>query len=396
MGNEQGGFVLPTLYKKTSAGKIQEWKISVRDEVNAFGGSGAAHIETLYGQTDGKKTLAVDVITEGKNIGKANETTYLQQAEAEAQSQWEKKLKRGYVQNMDDAAAGKVDTNAITGGVTPMLAKSFDNDSHKITFPAFVQPKLDGHRCIAIIQNGEATLWSRTRKRITGVPHIERQLEAAFAFVSTSQPSKAFVFDGELYNHDYKDRFEELTSFIRSATPKPGHEVVQYWIYDMVDLNLTMEQRLPLLEVAREALEGQPQIVVIDTPEVADKDEMVRVFGVYVEAGFEGLMVRNKAGKYKQSRSSDLQKVKLFQDAEYEIIDVEEGRGKMAGKAIFVFKTETGETFNAKMVGELDKLSEFFVNKDKYIGKQMTVKFQGITNGNVPRFPVAMRFREDV
>jgi DNA ligase-1 len=379
---------LPILYKKTSAGKIQTWEIEVFvDEPQSALPAGV--IKTTYGQQGGKLTEAIDVVTQGKNLGKANETTPLEQANAEAQSQWEKKLKRGYVQNLDDAAAGKVDTNFITGGVTPMLAKSFDDDGHKITFPAFVQPKLDGHRCIAIIQDGECTLWSRTRKRITGVPHIARQLEAHFA-----HRTDTLVLDGELYNHDYKENFEDLSSFIRSATPKPGHEVVEYWVYDVVDLEAPFANRALLL--ADLGLGGTRSVKEVPTATVSDKDEMIRVFGVYVEAGFEGLMVRNSAGKYKQSRSADLQKVKLFQDAEFEVIDVEEGKGKMAGKAIFVLRTETGETFNAKMVGALDKLAEYFINKDKYIGKQMTVKFQGMTNGNVPRFPVAMRFRTEL
>jgi len=379
----------PALYKLTSAGKIQTWEIHVDRSPSAEG-----CIVTLYGQKGGKIQKTEDWVREGKNLGKANETTPLEQAEAEAQSQWEKKLKRGYVQNLDDAAEGKVDTNAITGGVNPMLAKSFDNDGHKITFPAFVQPKLDGHRCIAIIQDGQASLWSRTRKRITGVPHIERQLEARFADWDTS-----LVLDGELYNHDYKDRFEELSSFIRQATPKPGHEIVQYWVYDVIDSTVPQRTRALMLESLRETSKIRgvtPSVIFVDTPTVESKDEMVRIFGVYVEAGFEGLMVRNAEAKYKNGRSADLQKVKLFQDAEYEIIDVEEGRGKMAGKAIFVFKTDTGETFNAKMVGAIEDLAEYFTNKDKYIGKQMTVKYQGITNGNVPRFPVAMRFREEL
>jgi DNA ligase-1 len=391
MVNDQGGFVLPTLYKQTSTGKIQMWNIRAFESARAVEGEVLPVIVTTYGQLEGKMQEAVEVIREGKNLGKANETTPLEQAQAEAQSQWEKKLKRGYVQNLDDAAEGKVDTNAITGGVNPMLAKSFDNDGHKISFPAFVQPKLDGHRCIAIVQDGEATLWSRTRKRITGLPHLERDLELAF-------PNMNIILDGELYNHDYKDKFEQLTSFIRSATPKPGHEVVQYWVYDIVDTDRNQADRASMLDGVRVILEskGITKVVTLDTPQVDDEEEMMRLFNVYTEFGFEGLMVRNAAAKYKQSRSSDLQKVKEFEDAEFEIVDVEEGRGKMAGKAIFVLTTETGERFNAKMVGALDDLAEYFINKDKYIGKQMTVKYQGITNGNVPRFPVAMRFREDV
>lgn len=379
----------PTLYKRTSTGKIQMWEI----EVDWPTPEGYGVIKTTYGLKDGKQQETVDILREGKNAGKINATTPLQQATAEAQSQWEKKLKRGYVQNLDDAEAGKVDTNAITGGVNPMLAKSFDKDGAKISFPAFVQPKLDGHRCVAIVQDGKATLWSRTRKPITGVPHIQRELEQRFG-----DRSETLILDGELYNHDYRHKFEELTSYIRQETPKPGHEVVQYWVYDLVNDEpfSTRASRLIDLHLGDKLGVGQPKVIMLPTDVVDDESAMMEVFNVYIKAGFEGLMLRNQRGLYKNSRSADLQKVKEFEDAEFEIVDVEEGRGKMAGRAIFVCSTANGERFNAKMVGALDDLAEYFVNKDKYIGKQLTVKYQGITNGNVPRFPVAMRLREDV
>jgi DNA ligase-1 len=379
---------LPTLYKKTSTGKIQMWEISVRDfpaqTVNGTNMPARASIFTLYGQVDGKKQTAEESISAGKNIGKANETTPFQQAEAEARSQWEQKIKKGYVPSLDDAKAGNIDTNFITGGVNPMLAHKYDEQGHKIKYPAYVQPKLDGHRCIAIIQDGKCTLWSRTRKPITGVPHIARALEEMF-------PQESVVFDGELYNHDYREKFEQLTSFIRQTTPKPGHEVVQYWIYDVVMPDRTFTERATWLEV----LGDSSPLVPVPTDEVSDKEEMIRVFGAYVEAGFEGLMVRNSAGKYVGKRSYDLQKVKLFTDAEFEVVAVEEGRGKMAGHAMFVVKTGD-KTFRVKMMGKLDDLKVMYDNREQYLGKMLTVKYQKLSAEGIPIFPVAVRFREDV
>lgn len=366
----------PKLYKTTSTGKIQTWKISVEGN----------EITTVYGLQLGKKQVATEVIAEGKNIGKANETTPDEQAVAEAKSQWEKKVKKGYVQNVEDAAEKKVDTTFIAGGVEPMLAKSYDKDGHKISYPAYVQPKLDGHRCIAIVQDGVCTLWSRTRKRITGVPHIERELEAMF-------PNENIVLDGELYNHDYRDNFEALTSLIRQATPKPGHEVVQYWLYDVV-MDGPFEDRQEKLDEIRE-IHGR-SVIVLNTDEADDVDHMVSIFGIYVEYGFEGLMVRNKNGRYKNGRSADLQKVKLMQDTEFEVIDVTEGRGKMAGRAMFHCITDEGKEFRVKMKGALDDLVHYLDNKDDYIGRQLTVQFQNFSTEGLPRFPVAIRFREDV
>ena len=96
--------------------------------------------------------------------------------------------------------------------------------------------------------------------------------------------------------------------------------------------------------------------------------------------------------------NSYLQKYKVFEDAEFEITGVEEGRGKLAGHAgSFICVTKEGNEFKAKLKGKLSDLKEYWENQKQYIGKTLTVQFQGLTNkNNVPRFPVALRFRENL
>lgn len=372
---------LPKLFKKTSTGADQEWIIGTEGNV----------IVTRYGQVDGKIQEARDEVKEGKNAGKKNATTAVEQAEAEAQSQWEKKLKKGYVKSLKDARAGKTDA-AIEGGIFPMLAHRYDEQGHKIVFPAFAQPKFDGHRCIAVISDtGKATLWSRTRKPITGLPHIIAELEA---FAADNESMLDSILDGELYNHDYRANFEELSSFIRSPEPKPGYEAVQYHIYDLAESHLAQFERLPIMGALR--AQPQPHLIPVETISVADEDEMTLAFERFLAQGYEGLMVRNAKGAYMNKRSYDLQKVKEFQDSEFEVVGVEEGRGKLAGHAIFVCKTPSGVEFRAKMKGETAALKKYFEQPELAVGKQLTVKYQGITNkSGVPRFPVALRFKED-
>ncbi len=181
---------LPKLYKKTSTGKIQEWEVHVKDR------DGITIIVNNYGQVDGKIQESIEQVLEGKNIGKANETTTWEQAVAQAKARWEKQKKKGYVENIEDAKEGKID-DVIKGGVFPILAYKFAEQGHKIKYPALAQPKLDGHRCIAQKEPVELTgikysLWSRTRKPINSVPHIAKALEA------TGYP----YLDGELWNPD--------------------------------------------------------------------------------------------------------------------------------------------------------------------------------------------------
>lgn len=368
----------PTLYKKTSTGAQQEWEISVT----------GALVTTRYGQTGGKIQIATDMVKEGKNIGRANATTPEQQALLEAQSQWEKKLKKGYVEDPGKAMAGEVSA-VITGGVFPMLAHKFTEQAAKITWPAFGQPKLDGHRCIATLDSsGKCTLWSRTRKAITSVPHIVAALERL--------ELRNVVLDGELYNADYRDKFEELSSFIRQVTPKAGHEVVQYHVYDLADPELTFERRLTKLEGMIGTSDSPKSTIVIpvQTMLVANEEELMVAFEYFLDQGYEGAMVRNAKGLYVFKRSADLQKIKEFDDAEFEIVGIEEGRGKLAGHGIFNCKTGDGTVFAAKMKGETEKLKDFYENPQKYIGRMLTVKFQGMTKYGKPRFPVALRLQE--
>lgn len=366
----------PTLYKITSTGATQQWTISVEGST----------IVKVFGQKDGKLQEARDTVSVGKNIGRANETTPEQQAVAEAQSQWEKKLKgKGYVQTLDAATAGAVDADYVAGGIDPMLAQSFAKQGHKISYPAYTQPKLDGHRCIAIIKDGVATLWTRTRKPIMGVPHINAALKAA------NLPD--CVLDGELYNHDYRDRFEELTSFIKRPVPKPGHEVVQYHVYDIVTDEIFYARMLSLRDLP---VAARGPIVVVETRMVQDEDEAMMLFEYFTEKGYEGSMLRNAQSLYENKRSYGLQKVKEFLDTEYEIVEVTEGRGRMAGKAVFVCETDASETFRVKMKGSLDSLRQYVDDPSLAIGKRLTVQYQGLTADGIPRFPIGLRIQQSL
>lgn len=362
----------PTLYKKTSTGKLQRWDIWVIDDT----------IKTAYGQVGGATQTTEDVIREGKNLGRANATTVQEQAISEAQARWEKKVKSGYTPNSEKASAGKDD---VEGGLLPMLAHKYRDHAAKIDFPAFAQPKLDGSRCIAIVEDGRCTLWTRTRKPITGMPHIQRAVEALV-------PRGRAYLDGELYNHTFKDRFEELMHFIRSSTPQPGSEVVEYHVYDVAEGG-DFEHRAGRLALLFHNAPTAGPLVRVETQVVATPEELTEFFAACRSAGYEGAMVRNARGLYTGKRSYDLQKVKEFEDAEFEVIGVEEGRGKLTGHVgAFICRTKDGQTFNCKMSGDTEALRVYWKDASKWQGKMLTVKYQGLTGYGVPRFPVGLRF----
>lgn len=381
----------PRLFKKTSTGAIQFWDIGVTEE----GGPGAmapyyGGVRTKYGQmgTDSPQET-VDYVYKGKNIGKKNQTTALQQAVAEAQAKWEKQKKKGYVESVEAAEAEQLD-NLIEGGVVPMLAQSFDKHSNKIKFPCYAQPKLDGIRCIAILKDGKCTLWSRTRKPITSMPHIVQQLEKGIP------TGTDIVLDGELYNHELKANFEKIVSMVRQEEPDPEHKLVQYHIYDIIN-DESFEKRAVKLRYLKESwFDGS--IVKVDTCRVDEESYVMGLFNNWRHQGYEGVMLRNANGFYVNKRSYDLQKVKEFEDAEFEITGIEEGRGRLAGHVgSFVCKTKDGKEFLAKMSGDTGRLREYFLDSSLWKGRLLTVQYQGLTGANgVPRFPVGLRIRENM
>lgn len=376
----------PTLYKKTSTGAIQFWQIEVQPCCNGL--CDPADIITNYGQvgTDSPQTT-IDTISEGKNTGKKNATTPLQQALKEAQSKWERQKKKGYVDTQALAQEGATD-DLIEGGINPMLAHKFEDHAAKIALPCFAQAKLDGIRCIAIVKDKKVTLWTRTRKRITSMPHIEAEI----LDISKGRNS---IFDGELYNHDFKNNFEHIVSLVRQEEPDPRHTDVEYHIYDLPSSDKDFIQRNVDLEAIFDMSDTR-YCKLVDTLPVDSEQEGVRLLGVMRELGYEGVMLRNFKGKYENKRSYNLQKVKEFDDAEFRIIGIEEGRGKLQGHVgAFVCTTDGGKEFLAKMSGETTKLKEYFENHALWTGKKLTVKYQGLTGKEgVPRFPVGVIIRD--
>jgi ATP-dependent DNA ligase len=377
---------LPILYKKTSTGAIQFWEIEW--VASDFGPLAPGNIHTSYGQLGTENPqITTDVIREGKNYGKKNATTPLKQAKKEAEARWKKQKKKGYVEYLIDAEQGEID-DIIEGGISPMLAQSFHKHASKMRWPGYAQPKLDGIRCIAMIVDGVCTLWTRTRKRINSMPHIVMELEACFG-------DRDITFDGELYNHKFKSNFEHIVSLVRKNEPADDCMDVQYHIYDVIS-DETFDMRWNKLKNLLDLYEGGLfSIKVVQTLRIEEHQAM-DYFHEVRHDGYEGIILRNADGMYVNRRSHDLLKVKEFDDGEFEIIGIEEGRGKLIDHVgAFVCRTGDGKEFLAKMSGSTDKLGDYFRDHTLWKGKQLTVQYCGLTGREgVPRFPVGIAIRD--
>lgn len=281
--------------------------------------------------------------------------------------------------------------------VTAMTALSFDKHGSKIKFPAVVQRKLDGVRCLSWTDaKGDVVMMSRRNNPFYGLDHIRKEIK-------TLNLPPNIVLDGELYAHGDKMTFQKLAGLVRRQTVKDADakeiEKIRYHVYDMIDLNDRMK---PFKDRHKFLVNniGAKKTVYLDVVEnfiVANSQEGDRRHSQFVQEGFEGLMFRNIDSPYQGKRSAHLQKYKKFDDAEFKVIGYEEAQGKDAGTVIWVLETVAGEQFRARPKGTLVERAKMFntvsTKPDAYIGKMMTIKYFGLTDAGIPRFPIAIALR---
>jgi DNA ligase-1 len=356
---------LETIYKKTKTGATQEWTIEVSD--NKY--------RTHSGQVGGAITTNEWTICYGKNVGRANETTDKEQTMAEAVAKRTKKLESGYFENIKHINK--------TQYFEPMLAAKWEDCKDKITYPIYSQAKLDGIRCV-VTKNG---MFSRNGKPIVSAPHIIDSLRNLFVV------SPDLILDGELYADKFANDFNKIVSLVKKTKPtdadlKESKKFIEYHIYDLPSSDKNFVHRAYDLGILFETyLEMGKYCRIVQTYKVDNEEAVEELYGGYVEAGYEGQMLRID-GKYENKRSKNLLKHKSFIDEEFEILDIVEGEGNRSGTAGYmVFNTGEGKRFKSNVKGTWDETAEMLKSKKKLIGKQATIKYFNLTPDGIPRFP---------
>jgi len=362
----------PTVYKKTSTGKIQQWRAWVEETDTGY------LLKVESGQTDGAKTeTAGQVIDEGKQGRSAEE-----QAIFEATSKLNKKRDEAYFDSVEEAQTQVK--------LLPMLAHPFEKRKHNISYPAVVQRKFDGVRCLAVLKSdGSVVLMSRKGKEFPHLNHIRDDIAA-------NNSDTNLVLDGELYSDTLT--FQELVGLVRRVTLKPGNDEqmleVSLRVYDCIDLNNESDFSVRY-ETITGVCAGATYLSLVENIRVANETEIHSAQAQFVEEGYEGAMVRNLTGAYRiGKRSADLQKVKTFLDGEYTISGFVEGTGNEAGCVIWECETPDGQTFRVRPRGTQEARREHFENGSEYVGQQLTVRYQELTDDGVPRFPVGIAVRD--
>lgn len=444
----------PILYKNKSKGKVTKWEIKIipvyeTTDIDATLTADPApplpiskyNISVSFGEIDGKQQTHNTLIEKGKS-----NRTIEQQAILEANSKWKEKKERDGYNTSSSLTNDPIITAATTTTTTtttttspslsnicitkfsPMLANTFNDKlytkastsrGYKIPFPAFVQRKYDGIRCITHSNQAKKVIMeSRKGLPFHHITHIEFFLKLFFETaglllqgqVGEMSPTTNVYFDGELYCNSLP--FETINGCVRltkifTEEERLNINKLQYHIYDCYlsdKPGASFKERMAFLKRVFEKVREEDTtgafanvIFEVETEEVANMKEMKEKHDEYVQNGFEGIMIRDRDGIYEPNkRSKYLQKYKEFMEEEFEIVGFHDGEGIDKEMVIWDCVTKEGRKFSVRPKTNFEERKRLFKEAGRYVGKQLTVVFQEYSHDLIPRFPVGKAIRENV
>jgi ATP-dependent DNA ligase len=392
-----------------------------QDELTSGEYSTACSYYTAYGAGSLKTVSTHTTLTTGKNIGRANETSPITQAMAECGSAWSLKIKKGFtIAPANDArpaspAGESTQEQLNTHGMRGMLQMFQDKKlfpmalqpwKHhgKIQFPAIVQPKLDGVRCVARLgSDGSVRLESRGGVGLEGFHTITSTL----AHLYDQLLSPTTRIDGELYIHGVD--LQEISGIARRSeahvaqTDTLGKEDLIFHMFDVFDPMAdatnspqSTTDRMTVLASINTWVQnssGTHSLQVVDSHIVQTMEDSDELFNSLTEAGYEGIVYKNANARYewsesREKRSMNFIKRKTMLTDEFTIVDFTSGKGKHANCVVFILQTQQGNTFNMVTLGSTaqreELLRECRVDFSKFKNKLATVKYDALSSEGVP------------
>ena len=361
------------IYKIDSKGKVRVYFIE----------QDGGDYRMVTGVKDGAQVRSKWTAAIPKNLGKVNETSPEIQAGFEIASKYTKKQNAGYFDTVADAKA-----NPDGKFFEPMLATEWDKVKDKDKqFPLLADPKLDGMRMTTV--RGETI--SRRGKHIPTVPHIADALQ----YLYKTYPN--IRFDGEIYNHEYREDFNTLMSLARKGKPDEGDlnlaaQKLEYHIYDMYDYDmptLTAVERKDWLAVVLTDFNASC-IEFVDCTVVNTEQELADIKAQHLLDGYEGTIIRIPNSIYVTKRTKTLMKIKEFITEEFIIQDVVEGKGNKSGKAGAVQVLVENKLVDCGIRGSWEYCTQLLKDRDSYLGEKATIRHFGVTEDGSLRFPVCI------
>jgi len=284
--------------------------------------------------------------------------------------------------------------NKIYPGLIPTfevsLAQKFEPKRIDGLNAVFVEPKLDGIRCFAIVEDGKAKLYARSGKLIS---NFDDTIGSALATLGDG------CYDGELMGEDF-------VSLMRQAYRKENVESEGTYLalFDFLPLEewrtnetiMTSRDRYHELASRIFSRDESKYVKPVERYLVdANYDEIMKLHNAFVKNGYEGAMVKTVDSPYRFGRSYDIMKVKKFHDADLLIESIEEGTGRLSGCTGAVMVDYNGVKVNVGSGFSDEERIQIWNDKDSFIGRMIEVRYQEVTPDGSLRFPTFVCFRND-
>lgn len=434
--------IFPTLWHKDTDGRWRFWQIQIRlveasdqltgidwdldvetvvDILDSYYNIGTTIDEDIHAEVwaeggieGGKTTRQVPTyITTPVNEGKSNERNVFQQALITARTQFLKKKEKGSTESKKEKKLG----DNVNVMYFPMLAKAEKDGKKHLEYPLYIQPKLDGVRCLAFLSKAEGSvadviIYTRTRKPFPSVDYLKKILHPYLKSLYDVENDQSIYLDGELYKHGKS--LQEISGESRNEKSANVKNRNEYHIYDCFypkELDTDFEDRHEQLLELYQSLTKKDRLVIKEVPTKLVKN-LAAVMTEYkrlTDLGYEGAILRNVSGPYLANpnktgtfmRSNDLVKLKPKFTDEFEVVGYTEGsKGKDKGAVIWICQTANGIKFNVtpKDITYTERYALFEECKksfnEKYLSHMLTVEYEDLSEDSVPLRAKAIVFRD--
>ena len=396
-----GDIIYGPIYNLQANNKIRFWKIEINlfDEddvemnitkslINKLDNDDNYYtvIHKITGYMD--KNSAVrdvisDTVTEGKNLGKRNETNILQQSLIMGRNYYLKKINAGFKTNLENVKNQTDETNNDLIPF-PMAVNEYSKHIKKITYPCYIQPKLDGIRALIFKDKNtnKLTMLSRRHKQIYGFENILNELQNNNIF----NISNSIYLDGELYLHNVP--LQEISGIVRKENHSDKQNL-DFCLFDIFDTNnpsLNFKERMNLIN---NNLNGLNKTKLLETILCNSAEEVDELYENYLNDGYEGVIYKpiNKPYEFsfnKEKRSSWYLKRKPAHDSEFKVIGYELDKNECI---IFIMETKKGKTFKSVPMWTQDQKKSFIYENDfhkDYKNTYATIRYDDLSKDGVP------------
>jgi DNA ligase 1 len=334
---------------------------------------------------------------------------------ASTEAQWNNWYRRILIKDLRCGVSEKTVNKVVKGtsiDAIPvfecMLAHDGANHEKKIAGVKLLEPKLDGVRCLTVVNYSARTVvqYTRNGKVLENFSHITDSL-----LTHIDDLGRSYVLDGEVISSSFQDLMKQVH---RKDDVKASD--ARLMLFDIIPLSefqagkstLGQRRRTNLLKSFKPTFDKCGNIEVVPQTEV-NLDEMVgevqfKQFNKdAIEQGFEGILVKDPNAPYECKRSVSWLKIKPVLTVDLTIVAVEEGTGKNEGKlgALICEGTDQGKFIRVNVGSGLtdEQRDEIWKDRESVIGQIVEVKADCITQNQDAedtyslRFPRFERFR---